>query len=73
METVFVLIVGFICGFILGMAFMRSAAKYENKNKKKEKCPICKHETFINEYGDIQCSNCRKILPMDIENEGYYK
>lgn len=71
METVFVLILGFIGGFILGMAFMRSVAKYENKHKNFGKCPICKHETFINEYGDVQCSNCRKILPF--ENEGYYE
>lgn len=32
-----------------------------------EKCPICEHETFVNEYGDVQCSNCRRILPVDVD------
>ena len=35
----------------------------------KDKCPICNGELFTNEYGDIQCSNCRKVLPIDIERE----
>jgi transcription elongation factor Elf1 len=37
--------------------------------KENYNCPICNHETFINEYGDIQCSGCRRILPIDIERE----
>ena len=26
-------------------------------------CPICGHDTFENELGDIQCEFCRHILP----------
>lgn len=33
----------------------------------KDKCPICNHETFTNEYGDTQCSNCRKVLPVNVD------
>ena len=39
----------------------------------KDKCPICNGELFENEYGDIQCSNCRKVIPFDthrVKKEG---
>lgn len=35
--------------------------------KENNNCPICNGELFTNEYGDIQCSNCRRVLPIDIE------
>ena len=31
------------------------------------RCPICGHDTFENEYGDIQCINCRTVLPIPLE------
>lgn len=31
----------------------------------KDTYPICEHDTFENEYGDMQCNSCRKVLPFD--------
>ena len=30
-------------------------------------CPFCGGETFENEYKDIQCSNCRRVLPLEVD------
>lgn len=37
--------------------------------KENNNCPICNGKLFKNEYGDIQCSGCRRLLPIDIERE----
>ena len=28
-------------------------------------CPVCGHSVFENEFGDLQCEFCRRVLPIE--------
>lgn len=52
------------CGYVLDSN--ESNEKYNSDmtvNDTNYKCPVCGHDTFENELGDIQCEFCRHILP----------
>ena len=35
----------------------------------KDKCPVCGGELFENEYKDIQCVECRGVIPFNAAAE----